>query len=242
MTHSLHRCGRHQEKDYVWLLYHVKGVNDHNLKERYRKALEIAEASGAVNWGDVKSGPVVTLSAEAIRNNLTEKSRLRGVFSSAAQVVRFLTAMKAADLGLCVIIAGPLQEVLEACRKSGLAPHTINYSIGVFGKTQLLADEPTLAITTMCGHHMVPNRLVANTYRKVKQGKVSAEKAAHQLAVLCPCGIFNQERAAILLREYAEAGYPQENETVAPRKPLAANEENAPGDREPKSNAKGGNR
>ena len=50
MTHSLHRCGKHQEKDYVWLLYHVKGVNDQNLKQRYQKSLKIAEAAGAVNW------------------------------------------------------------------------------------------------------------------------------------------------------------------------------------------------
>ncbi|MEJ5357158.1 MAG: hypothetical protein WHT06_00665 [Desulfobacterales bacterium] len=217
MTHSLHRCGRHQERDFVWLLYHVKGVNDHDLKERYRKALEIAEACGAVNWGDVKSGPVVTLSPEQIRENLTEKSRLRGVFSSSAQVVDFLQRMKAADLGLCVIIAGPLQEVLEACRESGVSPHTINYAIGVFGKTERLADEATLAITTMCGHHMVPNRLVAKTYEKVKKGKISAEKAAHRLAVLCPCGIFNQERAAILLEEYAAEG--RENARPSSPKP-----------------------
>jgi hypothetical protein len=70
MTHSLHRCGKHQEKDYVWLLYHVKGVNDQNLKQRYQKSLEIAEAAGAVNWGDVKSGPVVTLSPEEIRTRI----------------------------------------------------------------------------------------------------------------------------------------------------------------------------
>ena len=111
MTHSLHRCGKHQEKDYVWLLYHVKGVNDQNLKQRYQKSLEIAEAAGAVNWGDVKSGPVVTLSPEEIRTRLTDKSRLRGAFSSLTQVTKFLKDMKAADMGVCVIIAGPLKEV-----------------------------------------------------------------------------------------------------------------------------------
>ncbi|RPJ10369.1 MAG: hypothetical protein EHM37_13335 [Deltaproteobacteria bacterium] len=213
MTHSLHRCGKHQEKDYVWLLYHVKGVNDQNLKQRYQKSLEIAEAAGAVNWGDVKSGPVVTLSPEEIRTRLTDKSRLRGAFSSLTQVTKFLKDMKAEDLGVCVIIAGPLKEVLHSCRESGVEPHTINYSLGVFGKTELLADDSTLAITTMCGHHMVPDGIVEKYYRKVQKGKIKPEKAAHKLAVMCPCGIFNQERAAILLKEFAEtAGSEQKQE------------------------------
>jgi hypothetical protein len=208
MTHSLHRCGKHQEKDYVWLLYHVKGVNDQNLKERYGKALEIAEASGAVNWGDVKSGPVVTLSPEEIRAKLTEKSRLRGAFSSLAQVTKFLKEMKKADLELCVIITGPLQEVKQSCRESNVTLHSINYSLGVFGKTELLADDDTLAMTTMCGHHMVPDGIVKKYYRQVQKGSIQPEKAALKLAVLCPCGIFNQERAAILLKEFGEAAGP----------------------------------
>jgi hypothetical protein len=113
--------------------------------------------------------------------------------------------MKTADLGVCVIIAGPLKEVMQSCRESDVEPHTINYSLGVFGKTELLADDSTLAITTMCGHHMVPDGIVEKYYRKVQKGKIKPEKAAHKLAVMCPCGIFNQERAAILLKEFAEA-------------------------------------
>jgi len=148
---------------------------------------------------------VVTLSPEEIRTNLTDKSRLRGAFSSLPQVTKFLKDMKAADMGVCVIIAGPLKEVLHSCRESGVEPHTINYSLGVFGKTELLADDSTLAITTMCGHHMVPDGIVEKYYRKVQKGKIKPEKAAHKLAVMCPCGIFNQERAAILLKEFAEA-------------------------------------
>ena len=66
MTHSLHRCGRIQEKDFVGLLYHVKGVNDQNLVERLRQAIAIIEEVGAVNWGDVKSGPIVKVSPAEI--------------------------------------------------------------------------------------------------------------------------------------------------------------------------------
>lgn len=199
MTHSLHRYGRTQEKDFVWLLYHVKGVNDQNLVERLRQAIVIIEEVGAVNWGDVKSGPIVSVPPAEIKEKLTEKSRIRGVFTSQAQVTEFLRKMKAADLGLCVIISGLLDQVFSSCQEAGVKPHTLNYSLGVFGNKKLLADEDTLAITTMCGHHMIPDELVAETRRRVKEGKISPEQASLELAELCPCGIFNQERAKELL-------------------------------------------
>jgi hypothetical protein len=204
MTHSLHRCGKFQEEDYVWLLYHVKGVNDENLADRMRKALAIAEEVGSINWGDVKSGPIVTLSADEVKAKLSEKSRLRGVFTSEAQITQFLSKMHAADLGLCVIITGPLDNVRRAGRAAGVTPHTINYSIGVFGKKDAIADEDTLAITTMCGHHMIPDRYVARVRSKIRRGKTRPEKAALKMARMCPCGIFNQERARHLLA--SEAG------------------------------------
>jgi hypothetical protein len=211
MTHSLHRCGSLQEQDYVWLLYHVKGVNDDNLTERMRQALAIAEDAGSINWGDVKSGPIVNLSEDEVKAKLTDKSRLRGVFASEAQVTQFLSAMKAADLELCVIITGPLLNVYHACRAAGLTPHTINYSIGVFGKKEAIADEQTLAITTMCGHHMIPDRYVARVRSKVRRGKTRAEKAALKMAKMCPCGIFNQQRAAALLASEIETSSSKES-------------------------------
>lgn len=62
-----------------------------------------------------------------------------------------------------------------------------------------MADDDTLAITTMCGHHMIPDEFVAETRRSVKEGKISPEKASLEFAAMCPCGIFNQERAKELL-------------------------------------------
>jgi len=199
MTHSLHRCGRLQEKDFVWLLYHVKGVNDQNFVERLRKAIGIVEEVGSVNWGDVKSGPIVSVPLAEIKEKVTEKSRIRGVFTSRAQVIEFLKKMKEADLGFCVIISGLLDQVFSACQEAGVKPHTMNYALGVFGNKKLLADEDTLAITTMCGHHMIPDDFVAKTRERVQDGKLSPEKASLELAKLCPCGIFNQERARELL-------------------------------------------
>jgi hypothetical protein len=209
MTHSLHRCGKLQEKDFVWLLYHVKGINDGNLLERVRKAIAMAEEVGAVNWGDVKSGPIVSVPTAEIKEKLTEKSRIRGVFTSRDQVTQFLKKMKEADLGLCVVISGLLDQVFPACQDAGVKPHTINYSLGVFGEKELMADEDTLAITTMCGHHMIPDEFVAENRRRVKEGKISPEKASLEFAAMCPCGIFNQERAKELLSLEKEGVQPK---------------------------------
>ncbi|NIS70412.1 MAG: hypothetical protein GTO12_16145 [Proteobacteria bacterium] len=204
MTHSLHRSGKAQETDFVWLLYHVKGINDENLLDRLRRAIELAEEAGTVNWGDVKTGPVVSVSSEEIKSRLTPASRIRGVFTSRQQVVHYLKSMKAADLGLCLVISGVLDQVFAACQDAGLKPHTNNYSLGIFGKRWLLAREDARAITTMCGHHMVPDEIVVHMQERVSSGKISPEKASLELAALCPCGIFNQKRAEWLLEENKE--------------------------------------
>lgn len=209
MTHSLHRYGEFQEIDYVWLLYHVKGINDQDLTERLRQAISIAEEAGTVNWGDVKTGCIVSLPSEEIKAKLTEKSRIRGAFSSQKQVTQFLRKIKQADLGLCIIIAGLLDKVFQSCGQAGVKPHTVNYSIGIFGKKELLPDNDTLAITTMCGHHMIPDGFVTEMRKKVQDGKIPPEKAAVNFATLCPCGIFNQERAAKLLRLEARGTQPE---------------------------------
>ena len=174
-------------------------VNDQNFVERLRKAIGVIEEVGSVNWGDVKSGPIVSVPPAEIKEKVTEKSRIRGAFTSRDQVTQFLKKMKDADLGFCVIISGLLDQVFSACQEAGVKPHTMNYSLGVFGNKKLLADEDTLAITTMCGHHMIPDEFVAETRQRVKEGKLSPEKASLEMAVLCPCGIFNQERAKELM-------------------------------------------
>lgn len=203
MTHSLHRSGKidSMRGDYVWLMYQAKGVNDKNIAPKAHEFIAVAEAVGSENWGDVKSGPKVCLPVEEIKKRVTDQSRLRGVFTKKEQVVDFLKLLKERDLGISVIISGLLEETLDACKDAGLAPHTINFSLGVWGKKELLPDDDTLAITTMCGHHMIPPNLVKKLIREVKVGKKTPEKAGLELATYCPCGIFNQVRAADIIND-----------------------------------------
>jgi hypothetical protein len=203
MTHTLHRSGTIESLrgDYVWLMYQAKGINDQNIKPKADEFIAAAEAVGCENWGDVKSGSILDLGAQTVKERISDKSRLRGVFTSRQQVVAFLRDIKERQVGLSVVISGLLDEVLPACKQAGVTPHTINYSFGVWGKKELLPAEQTLALTTMCGHHQISPKLVEFYRARVRAGKIKPERAALKLAAFCPCGIFNHVRAAQLLDE-----------------------------------------
>ena len=206
MTHSLHRSGTTESLrgDYVWFMYQAKGINDKNIAPKAMEFIAAAEAVGSENWGDVKSGSVLEIPVEEIKARVTDKSRLRGVFTTRQQVVDFLRIMKEKDTGLSIVISGLLDEVLPACKEAGVTPHTINYSLGVWGKKELLPSDEVLAVTTMCGHHQISPQFVKKQVEAVRKGRKSPEKAARELALYCPCGIFNQVRAAKLLEEQAK--------------------------------------
>ncbi len=183
----------------MWFMYQAKGVNDKDIAPKAMEFIAAAEAVGSENWGDVKSGSILEYPAEEIKAKVTDRSRLRGVFTSREQVVKFLKIMKEKDTGLSIVISGLLEEVLPACKEAGVTPHTINFSLGVWGKKELLPSEETLAVTTMCGHHQIAPQFVEKQVEAVRKGRKTPEQAARELALFCPCGIFNQVRAAKLL-------------------------------------------
>lgn len=203
MTHSLHRSGaiESQKKDFNWFMYQTKGVNDIGIKDKALEFIAAAEAVGSENWGDVKSGPLTKYSAEEIKSKLSDKSRIRGVFTQRNQVVNFLQRIKEKDLGMSVVITGVLSEVLPACVEADVTPHSINYSLGVWGRKDLLPDETTLSITTMCGHHMIPPKFVQHIMQRVEKGRLTPDQGAKKLADFCYCGIFNPVRCADIIQD-----------------------------------------
>lgn len=202
MTHSLHRSGdiESQKKDFNWFMYQTKGVNDVNIKPKALEFIAAAEAVGSENWGDVKTGPITGYSVEEIKERITDKSRLRGVFTRKDQVIDFLKRINAKDLGQSVVITGILDEVIPACREAEVIPHSINYSLGVWGKKDNLPDDVTLSITTMCGHHMIPPKFVKHIIKQVETGRLTPEEGSIKLANFCYCGIFNQVRCSDIIK------------------------------------------
>ena len=208
MTHSLHRSGEieSQKKDFNWFMYQTKGVNDVNIKPKALEYIAAAEAAGSENWGDVKTGPITGYKAEEIKEKLSDKSRIRGVFTSKEQVVEFLQRIKDKDLGMSCVITGVLSEVLPACETAGVTPHSINYSLGVWGNKSRLPDDVTLSVTTMCGHHMIPPKFVQHVMQQVEKGRMTPEEGSVKLANFCYCGIFNQVRCAEIISGNANKG------------------------------------
>ncbi len=203
MTHSLHRQGSEKSlcRDYVWQVYPSKGINDTNLAEKYSKVIDLVVDLGCENFGDVKTGSSLHVPVDKIRANLSDRSRLRGVFTSEDQVRTFIRRMKELDVGLSVIISGLTDRIFSACKETDVVPHSVNLALGVWGKTELLPPEEVLALTTMCGHHQISPALVKSMKEQIGKGTISAPEAARRMASLCPCGIFNQDRAVRLLAD-----------------------------------------
>lgn len=203
MTHSLHRSGpiESQKKDFNWFMYQTKGVNDKDIRDKALEFIAAAEAVGSENWGDVKTGPLTAYTSKELSDNISDKSRIRGVFTKRDQVVEFLRRIKEKDTGMSVVITGVLSEVLPACEEAEVTPHSINFSLGVWGKKDKLPDETTLSITTMCGHHMIPPKFVQHIMKQVEKGRLTPEQGAIKLANFCYCGIFNQVRCANIISE-----------------------------------------
>ncbi|MHC1787458.1 MAG: hypothetical protein AB9880_10395 [Christensenellales bacterium] len=203
MSHSLHRSGpiESQKRDFVWFMYQTKGVNDKNIKPKALIYIEAAEHQHSENWGDVKTGPITRFDASEIKEKLTDKSRIRGVFTKPEQVVGFLKEVKAADLDQSCVITGIISQVIPCCHEAGVKPHSANFSLGVWGNKGILPDEDTLSITTMCGHHMIPPKFVQHVIKQVDKGKLTPEEGANQLSNFCYCGIFNQVRCAEIIKD-----------------------------------------
>lgn len=206
MSHSLHRSGsiESQKHDFCWFMYQTKGVNDKDIKPKALAYIEAAERQGSENWGDVKTGPITRFNSAEIKDHLSDKSRIRGVFTNREQVIGFLKEIKEKDLGMSCVITGLIDEVIPCCHAAGVKPHSANFSLGVWGNTGILPDADTLSITTMCGHHMIPPKFVQYIVDQVERGRMTAEEGAIKLSDFCYCGIFNQVRCANLINQICE--------------------------------------
>ncbi|MDR1889664.1 MAG: hypothetical protein LBQ81_09855 [Zoogloeaceae bacterium] len=204
MTHTLYRAGsiESQASEVCWLLYTSKGLNDTNFVEAARHYIAAVEATGDdVNWGETQIGTKMRTGTEHVKNNLKKNSRLRGVFSQKQSAVRFLKEIQGKNLFQSVLISGILTDIAVICAEAGVVPRYCNFSLGIFGNKAKLPDEQTLAITTMCGHHRISPKYVQALRQDVERGWMSAEDAAHKLASICLCGIFNPKRACTLLQQ-----------------------------------------
>lgn len=207
MTHTNHRQGTIESLrgDWVVQMRRAKGVNDQNASPKLKKFLELSLKYDPVCAGCSKIGNTLTVGWQKLVDdvgNIEDSHNAHVVFDSADKTAKFLKDLVQADLGLSVIVSGLHGEIDRMCRDAGTRRHTVQYSLGIWGKTKRLPHSKELEISTMCGHGTIPFNLVRRMARAVRDGNLSLEKAAEKLGKPCVCGIFNTRRAQTLLQEY----------------------------------------
>jgi hypothetical protein len=203
MTHTLHRIGDKSslKEDFVILAMPSKDINHQGSGPKLRRFLEMAMEAGAIKIGDARKGNEYYQGGiDRVLANVEDRAVVHAVFNDCDKVSKFLKVLKEEDLGMSVVVSG-LFEMTEQCTKeAGLEKHTINQSLGRWGRTEKLPKPEILQLNTMCGHGMVTLNLIKEVIAEVKKGKCTPEEGAERLFKPCMCGIFNPYRAANLLR------------------------------------------
>jgi hypothetical protein len=72
---------------------------------------------------------------------------------------------------LSVVVAGIHDQTEKSCRKSGLARHTVENSLRIFGPDKTLPTDEILQLATRCVHGIVPANLVERAVVQFKPGE-----------------------------------------------------------------------
>ncbi len=204
MTHSLHRKGDREslKEDFVVICCPSTNINKKGAAVKMREFLRICHKHGPVNLGDVKTGNIYNTTMEDILDRMTDSTAVQCTFDNREKMVAFLKELKERNPGISVVVSGVTDIVQGIMDEAGLGRiHTIEYSMGTWGKTERLPDFEVLKLTSMCGHAMVANNLVGKLLRDIKRGRRTTEEASVELAKCCTCGNFNVTRGMKLLQE-----------------------------------------
>lgn len=211
MTHSAHRLASKEDlkRDYVIFVRPAKGFDDIDEKTReetLRKTRELADIvneHGPVNLG--RTGANCTAQGEDYEQIMSRKelNGFMSVFTDRDKAAVVLKEIKEKDAGFSVVASGLIEDIFDICKEIGLVPHTILYSLGVWGKTELLPEEGHLKITTLCGHSMISPQIINHYVEEIKKGEITPEDAGKKIAKPCPCGIFNVPRTVEELKKLA---------------------------------------
>jgi hypothetical protein len=203
MTHTLHRRGTDLDllaQDFVILCMPSKDINHEGSGPKLRRFFELALDNGAIKIGDCRKGNEYHQGGiQGVLDNVEDRAVIHAVFKDRRTLTDALKALKTADLGLSIVVSGLFDKVAGCCRKAGLELHTINQSLGRWGRTERLPDDEVLEINLMCGHGMVTVGLIKQVVDEIKTGDLTLAEGAEKLFKPCMCGIFNPHRAAGLL-------------------------------------------
>jgi hypothetical protein len=155
---------------------------------------------------DLNSGHHCSATLEEIRQCRIQEGVINTVYTSKEAVERVLSDLREADLGISIVVSGVFEQVFDICKTAGIEPHTVNMSLGTWGKTDLLPKGKMLELCTMCGHALVSPELVKKMLKHAKRERITFNDAAIELAKQCTCNIVNTERAVLLIKQMLTNG------------------------------------
>jgi len=211
MSHSAHRFATPEElkRDYVIFVRPAHGFDDVDEKtkqetlKKTRELADIVHKHGPANIG--RSGAGSTAQGDDY-GKIMERVTFNGfmsVVTDKQKAAAILKEFKEKDAGLSVVASGLTEELFDICRTVGLKPHTVLFSLGIWGKKELLPSDDHLKITTLCGHSMISPAMIDHYVEEIQKGRVTPEEAGRRMACSCPCGIFNVPRTVEVLRQMA---------------------------------------
>ena len=206
MSHSLHRRGNPEElkNDYVVLITSRKGVNSENALPKIREIVDKVWEIGPSNAGSNQTGSMLSgVTPELVKANMETIPRVRAYFYGKEKVWQIVDFVREQDYGYSVVLQGPREIIEQDAREKGIVPHSVNLSLDVWGRRDLLPDENVMEFVTMCGHGLIAASLVEKVFEDVKAGRTSPEAAVKKLAAPCVCGFFSPERALKILTDMA---------------------------------------
>lgn len=217
MSHTLHRVGtvENLSKDFVFLCMPSKDINHEGSAPKLNRFFQLCQKNHCVTIGDCRGGNEWYQKEKYHLNdnlegrqhmidNVEDRAVITATFNNEEDVINMLKDLKEEDLGMSIVLSGLVDRSAACAHKAGLEPHTVEHSLGRIGRTDLLPPNEILEIATMCGHSMVSVNFINEMIEKCRKGRCTPEQAAAELFKPCMCGIFNTDRAAMLIRTMLE--------------------------------------
>jgi len=218
MTNTLHRYGLAQSfrDDYIIFAIPSKGKNDEGCIPKLKQFLRICIKHNPSNIGNGNRGMLVpeknlgpaahwkrdcTPDWEAVIEGINKPGTVAAVFTSEESASACFKEVVEADFGISVNISTSVENAKRVGENCGIKRHSVEYALALRDPHDHLPNSQILGLSTMCGHGMVSFNMAKKMLDMVREGRRTPEQAVATLVRLCPCGIYNPERATRLLEE-----------------------------------------
>src|SRR5688500_6303769 len=218
MTNTLHRYGNSESfrDDYIIFAIPSKGKNDEDCIPKLKEFLRICAKYNPCNMSNGNRGSIAPEKSlgptahwkrdskpdwEKVIEGVNKPGTVSAVFASAEQAHACLKEVVAADFGLSVNMSTSVENARHAAATCGIKRHSVEYALSFHDPHDHLPNSQILGLSTMCGHGMVSFNMARKMLDMVREGRRSSEQAVATLTRLCPCGVYNPERAKRLIED-----------------------------------------